>query len=374
MAQPPAPERVIDLLYAAALDPALWGPALDAASDLLGAEGTNLEVIDKALGQPVHFASSTRLSADAGEAYVSHYARLCPRTPRCLTEPAGYVCHDRDVLTEDEMKRDEFYGDFLGPMELKYFVSGNLLNNDRYMSIVAAQRSPQQGHVGRREIALMRTLVPHFARAVQIAALLASQETYSAGPAAAIHASRVGIVFLDRAGEVASMNPAAEGIVRENGTEIALEGRRLALRAPGLDRRLASLVAAALVPTAAGARRPIVVRRRGRLPLRITVARLRFLSPLAEACGAAIAAIWLADGARAFTPPEALLREDFGLTPAECRLALGLMRGCSLDEYAAEARIALPTARTHLARILHKTVTRNQQGLIRLLACLGAPE
>ncbi|MCW5723601.1 MAG: hypothetical protein KIS81_01440 [Maricaulaceae bacterium] len=368
------PLKVVDLLYEAALDETLWGKALDAASELLGAEGANLEVIDKRTGWPVYFASSDRLSSDAAEAYVSHYARVCPRTPRCLSEPAGYVCHDRDVLSEGEMARNEFYADFLHPMGLKYFISGNLLNNDRYMSVVAAQRTPKQGHAGKRETGLLRMLIPHFVRAVQISALVASRKQDGAGPAAVIRASAVGILFLDSTGRVASLNPAAERIVREGHAEVVLAGGFFAIRSPGQHRRLAALVAEAIVPTGAIPGGVIVLKRTARLPLRITVARLPRLSPLADINDGAVAAIWLSDGARAFAPPEAMLRGDFGLTPAECRLALGLMRGRSPAEYAEDARIAMPTVRTHLARVLHKTGSRNQQDLIRLLAHLSAPQ
>ena len=366
--------EVVDLLYGATLDQTLWQPALDAASDLLGAVGTNLEVIDKRTGWPVHFMGSSRLPGEAAAAYVAHYASLCPRTPRCLVEPAGYICCDDDVLSEDEISRDEFYADFLNPIDLQYFVSGNLLNNDRYFSVVAAQRASRHGHVERREIELMHALVPHFARAIAISARLSSLASYDGGPAYLVHASQVGILFLDRSGKVFAANPAAARIISENSADILWLNGTLAFRLPRLQQRFASFARKALDPEGDTEHGVLVVRRDGRLPLRVTVARLPRLSALADLTEGAAAAIWLWDGACAYTPPAGTLREDFGLTPAECRLAVALMQGRSLAEYAERTGIAMPTARTHLARIFHKTGTRNQQDLMRLLAHLSAPE
>ena len=61
------------------------------------------------------------------------------------------------------------------------------------------------------------------------------------------------------------------------------------------------------------------------------------------------------------------LHELFGLTPAEVRLCIALVKGKSVEEYAREAGISSNTARTHVKRIYSKTGVRRQSELVRLL-------
>jgi DNA-binding CsgD family transcriptional regulator len=61
------------------------------------------------------------------------------------------------------------------------------------------------------------------------------------------------------------------------------------------------------------------------------------------------------------------LRELFGLTPAESRLALALFEGASLAEAAEGLTISRFTAQNHLARIFEKTGANRQATLIKLM-------
>ena len=66
------------------------------------------------------------------------------------------------------------------------------------------------------------------------------------------------------------------------------------------------------------------------------------------------------------------LKNKFGLTPAEARLALALVDNGSLDRAGEQLGITMHTARSHLKTIFHKTNTSKQAALIKLL--LTSPE
>jgi DNA-binding CsgD family transcriptional regulator len=77
--------------------------------------------------------------------------------------------------------------------------------------------------------------------------------------------------------------------------------------------------------------------------------------------------VFLSDPDREIAINRARLRELYGLTPAEARLAGLLAEGRVLKSAAAELGITLQTARTHLKRIFGKTGAANQAQLVRLL-------
>jgi len=67
----------------------------------------------------------------------------------------------------------------------------------------------------------------------------------------------------------------------------------------------------------------------------------------------------------------------FGLAPAECVLIALLAEGCSVRTAAERLAITHESARTYLKRALHKTGTRRQAELVRLVlsvATAGANE
>lgn len=101
------------------------------------------------------------------------------------------------------------------------------------------------------------------------------------------------------------------------------------------------------------------------------------VTPLPTSLAASLAAegarpvmIALHDLAREVPMPMAILREVFGLTMAEARLAIGLCDGKSLGEIAGEQQVAMSTLRFHLSALLAKTETRRQSDLVRRLCRL----
>jgi len=65
--------------------------------------------------------------------------------------------------------------------------------------------------------------------------------------------------------------------------------------------------------------------------------------------------------------PQDILRTLFGLTPAECRVALLLGVGHSPQEIAQTIGVSFETVRSHIKSIFSKTNVKRQGELIRLL-------
>lgn len=80
------------------------------------------------------------------------------------------------------------------------------------------------------------------------------------------------------------------------------------------------------------------------------------------------AAIWIIEIGSPTLPDESLLSALFHLSPAEGRLAIGLLKGSSPAEYARQSRVAVATIRSQLHSMFSKTGVRRQSQLVALLA------
>ena len=108
--------------------------------------------------------------------------------------------------------------------------------------------------------------------------------------------------------------------------------------------------------------------RPGKGPLNILV------SPISPADrlppGNAAAAIFLDDPELHPVIPEEVLRMLFGLSAAEARLAVRILNGNSTSEAAELGQVSRETVKSQLSAVFHKTGTRRQGELIRLLSTL----
>jgi DNA-binding CsgD family transcriptional regulator len=71
--------------------------------------------------------------------------------------------------------------------------------------------------------------------------------------------------------------------------------------------------------------------------------------------------------------PGELLARHYGITPAECRVLMLLVKGMTPNETAGVLGCSETTVRTHLQHLFAKTGTRGQPDLIRLAMSALAP-
>jgi DNA-binding CsgD family transcriptional regulator len=168
-------------------------------------------------------------------------------------------------------------------------------------------------------------------------------------------------------GCVQHMNPAAEGMVAAR-KGLQLHGGKLAAVDASAARALQALVGRAGSRDAearTGGSMPLAVAGSA-TPLSVTVAPVR-LPTLAILGGAPAVIVCVTDIEAGVKLPEQRLRELFGLTPAEARLALALFEGATLHEAAEGLKISRFTAQNHLARIFEKTGANRQATLVQLM-------
>jgi DNA-binding CsgD family transcriptional regulator len=168
------------------------------------------------------------------------------------------------------------------------------------------------------------------------------------------------------------MNARFERLVTDG---VQIRGGRLGSWQDDADRRLAAAVHKALRHDGA-LRDPfsavVLPRRHGGRPL---VARIVPVAGRAhDILHLASAVVTLTDlEVDSSVPPESLLEQAFGLTPAEARLAAKIGAGRSLPEIARDGRISHETLRSRLKVVFDKTGTARQTDLALLVAKVARP-
>lgn len=172
-----------------------------------------------------------------------------------------------------------------------------------------------------------------------------------------------GIVLVDATGEVVFANHKAKTLAETSGC-FSLRGR-LRGSTSDLTRRLGAQIAEVAGAGQAGSdmtRGLALPRPDGDGEILLIICSLA-----GSDAGPGMAALFLCDPARQATPPEHLLTALFGLTPAEARLASGLVSGERTSDIARALRISRTTVAFHLRNLFEKTGTNRQADLIALI-------
>ncbi len=227
---------------------------------------------------------------------------------------------------------------------------------------------------------MVKVLLPHLQRALQIQRRLDGLQAFRAAAGTAFDFLPLGVILMDGSGRPLLVNRAARAVIRENdGLTLSRDGLCGATPANTAElRRLvheASITAAGHGLRAGGALslpRPSL-----RRPLALLVGPLRAGDvELVPAQDAAVI-VFVSDPERMMEAPPDILRRLYGLTAAESRLAAQLLEGLSVARAAEKMEVSPHTARTQLKSIFLKTDTRRQSELIRLViagpACLRHP-
>jgi DNA-binding CsgD family transcriptional regulator len=153
---------------------------------------------------------------------------------------------------------------------------------------------------------------------------------------------------------------------RHVGREIALTQGQITARHRPSNAELQRLIASALSAENSAAREAILLLRADAGPLMVYV--IPITGSGSDSAQHAQAIAVLVDSDKQREPSESILREAFGLTPAQTRIAIGFARGRDLQEIANDQKISIETVRTHFKAVLAKTNTTRQAELAILLA------
>ena len=362
-------EQLLDLIYDAATDPHLWpsifreiaGLTHSINGVLLGQSRTE---------QTIFFQHHYDTSEESLRALKERHV-LNPWTIYMESEnPVGVVVPSDRIVPLADLRRTGFFDEVLRPQGVGHSAMIGLAKKPDFGVGFSLNRGPRQGPYGEEELHFLERLVPHMQRSIRLGLRIEAYKVLQRNEYQALDQLVHGVVLLDRNAKVLFANAAARALERAAG--LRLRNGRIGHTVAAYARRLEWLVQSVLQGVPMGA----VGVPRGEDGLSLTVlassVRGKDVDRFAEAhLGGAAVMLFLIDPMASAGVPDALLRDAFGLTQAEARVALAVSAGFSIPETASRLRLSSNTVKTHLGKVFAKTGSRRQADLARLIASLG---
>jgi DNA-binding CsgD family transcriptional regulator len=372
---------LIEQIYEAALDAALWPRFLRSLAETVGAASSNFAFTDQQTPDGrMEFA--VNIDPQATVEYDAYFGRIDPWAQAARARglfQTGCVLPSQAVLPHGELLRSEFYDGFGRRFGMARGISGMIRCEQSSVAAISVFVPETCEPYDEPHVHVLRRLLPHLRRALDIHQRLSMAAIDAAAMSFSLDRLVCGVIFLDRSGRVLSANKAAQATLTGNDGLVVREGRLEALAREdtiGL-RRLLYESDAAVRGVAVGAGGILRVRRSpGRRPHVVVVAPLRPPAPLRDMPDPPLrpgAVVFVHDPEREPEPRPDHLARAFALTKAEARVATALMAGDRPEDVAARLSISRNTLRTHLKRLFAKTNTRRQSELVRTLLAMQPP-
>lgn len=263
------------------------------------------------------------------ESYAAHYTYTNVWMKSIDALPEGEVADSSSVYPESQLRKSEFYADWLLPQGIGYALGGPILKRGSVVSMFSLLRPERHGPYQGRDLRLMRLLMPHLRRAALLHQRLTRLRAERAGGLAALDSLTTAVWLFDADGRLLFANRAGRELdERRDGLWVERDGRSAAAD-PGereaLQRCMAATIAAGKGLGVASDCALCIRRRQQPKPLQV------MLYPLgrdALLCGSAAAMFILRSGPVAGArrrPAQGVLRLDAG------RGTLGMCAGPGRD-------------------------------------------
>ena len=360
---------LIGTIYDAAIDERQWRTVMERLLALTDCQGATFCILDSSEQPRLPTFETINFDPVFIQDYLDHMVPHDPNIQYLVSHPDQRIYHDASFITEAEKDRHMYYDWHERYSDTRHRLLGIINPAPRIQSGITLHRTRARGDFDPETVAQFTVLFSHIERALEIGFRLDTLGCLQQISHDLLDRNPLAIVLLDAGGRVILANRAARDLAAaRDGLVLTRDG--VSLMRPPDDRRLRQLIAGAL-GTAAGTGISAggamsALRPSGKRPFSILV------SPLSAGSFAMTklrpaACIVIADPEQREPVPAERLRDLFGLTPAEARLAVRLAAGEELRTAAESLGIRYQTARTQLIAIFRKTQTQRQGELIKLL-------
>ena len=369
-------ERILTSLYDAMLDDTHW-PATSALIDEACGITSNCLLVGE--GPPDDLRVLTvglyyrgQRHEDLEREYLEVYHPIDERIPRFRQLPDSHLVHVKDLYTAEELKTSPTYNEILLRSQYQNGLNVRLDGPDTsHISWGLGDPVASDGW-GSSEIATIKRLLPHIRQFIRVRQALVRAEAGDTTVTALLDNPRIGVLHLDRRGQIIAVNDRARSILRHGDGLSDRDGVLLGARTPDDQLRLEGLVAAALPAgdAIAVSGSMLLVRSSGLPPFVVHVKPVAVPQPDYGARHVAALVLIVEPRSQHRIDP-GLVARTLGLTPMESRVAVWLAEGRSVDEMAGAMGNTKHAVYWHLQRIYRKLSISRQTELVRLVLPLA---
>jgi DNA-binding CsgD family transcriptional regulator/GAF domain-containing protein len=360
-------DELLGAIYEGPLESPPWQSALQLLRDTMNAAHVTLMLRPPQEGSTGVMINTGTVKEEAVVSYETHFFSV---------DPFVHL-NEGEVVTAEELIGKEWmqtpvYQEFLKPLGIRHLLGADIYTRDGIECRLRVTRLQDSKSFNAHDKALVRYLLPHLKRSIQLHAKLDFLECERQLFAGTVNRLLLGIVSLAHDGSLIEMNQEARRILAEK-DGLWLSGNTICVDNSQESRELQAMVRQALSAnpseeTPGMAAAMSITRPSGRAKVGVLVRAIPMGAWSESSKQRPAVAIFLRDPeSNAAQPSHELVRRLFGLTRMEASLALLLAEGATLDEAAEKMNVRRNTARTHLRSIFCKTGVTRQTMLVRLL-------
>lgn len=344
-----------------------WPAALEQVCEYLDASVVTLGHHEFTTG-----SDSAMFESTGSASFSQDMVAFSARNPWFLSSEdyvPGRVMSGEDLISNKDLRRTDFYREFLRPRHLLHRLCGVVAQGARGACFVSAYRAENQGQFGAREKAGMKLLLGHITLSLESHWRWQEADDLARGLLALSDHDANPVLIVTAEGRVVYRNPAADFLL-DGGQGLRMDGSGLVAVSPA-DQRLLRQTIAQVAQGGPSHVSPSVLTLACTPPTPPVVVVARsvgqvFMREIGARQGLVVLTV---RGRHALHDPNTCaFAHQYELTAAQAKVSSLVFAGQSLPTIARSLNVSENTVRSHLKQIFQKTDTHGQMALVHLHA------